>query len=302
MQHRIQMTLVLIVVVMLVLGCQPVQLQPPPVAEKGALPFAWPTAPLTQEQMLAVKQCDVENLPKQRYPDSVVSADLLNTYPPQTDCDWAVLAMAYANRTDEGEPLSEAAQQAFTHAVANNTGYALATPLFYRYFGAVAIVKPPDFAQQEITDVEIEYSWWGLGEKVDYSVEIHQADTSPVVTSTYSETLPIDKPAIQALGSALTDLLPVRSNFQLQPCFDNYPVWSVSLTFANKRNIEVTTNSNFMYMGGPWFTEIDHQVYVQVSPTFGQAVGKIIESLGLPFGQTAAMSCFGDTVFEKAFP
>ena len=302
MQRRIQLTLIPIIAVVLASGCQPGQLQPTPIASKAGLPFDWPTTPLTQEQILAVKQCDVESLLKQRYPDSVASADLLETYQPQTDCDWAILAMAYANRTDSGKPLTEAAQQAFTHALANNIGYALATPLFYKYFGAVEIVKSPVFAQQAITNVTIKYSWWGLGDKVDYSVEIHQADTSPVVTSTYSETHPIDKPAIQALAPALTDLLPIRSKFQLQPCYDNYPVWSVSLTFADKRSIELTTNSNFMYIGGPWFTEVDHQVYLQFSPAFGQTVGKLVESLGLPFGQTAAMSCFGDTVFEKAFP
>lgn len=101
---------------------------------------------------------------------------------------------------------------------------------------------------------------------------------------------------------ALTNLLPIRSKFQLQPCYDTYPVWSVILTLADKRNIELTTDSNFIFMGGPWFTQIDHQTYIQFSPAFGLAVRELINSLGLPLGEPNAMSCMGSTVFEKAFP
>jgi hypothetical protein len=55
-------------------------------------------------------------------------------------------------------------------------------------------------------------------------------------------------------------------------------------------------------MGGPWFTQIDHQTYIQFSPAFGLAVRELINSLGLPLGEPNAMSCMGSTVFEKAFP
>lgn len=276
--------------------------EPTPTGETKILPFDWPIVPLTEEEISAVRQCDLENLPKQRYPYSVSSEDLLQTYQPRTDCDWAIVALAYADRLGEDEPLSEPAQQAFARAIAHNIGYALATPMFYHYFGGLSVVKAPAFTQQDITDVKIEYSWVGLGAWVDYSVEIHQADTMPVVTSTLSDTFAIDKTTVQALAPALTDLLPVSSKFRLQPCTDNYPGWSVNLTFADKTELEVMTDSNFMFIGGPWFTEIDRQVYVQFSSAFGKAVGKLIESLGLPLGEPGGMACSVDTVFDKAFP
>lgn len=159
---------------------------PTAIAASKEMPFDWPISPLTREQIQSVEQCDIENLSKQRYPSSITSADLLATEPPQTDCDWAILAMSYANRTEDRDRLPTSARQIFTHAVKNNAGYALATLLFYGYFGTVEIVKSPFSAQQEITDVKIKYSWDGLGDKVDYSVEIHQANTSPLVTSTRS--------------------------------------------------------------------------------------------------------------------
>jgi ligand-binding sensor domain-containing protein len=267
-----------------------------------AQPSPWPIPPLAPEEVLAVMRCDLENLPAQRYPESMAAPDLLTAYVPQTDCDWAILAVAYADRRGENEPLSEAAQRAYTQAVARNPGFALADPLFYRYFGAVPMVQPPAFAEQEITDVKIAYRWQGLGDKVAYTVEIHQANTAPVVTSAYSDTLTTDKRTVQALARALSDLMPVDAEFQLQPCYDNYPAWSVTVTFADGTVTQLTTDSNFLHIGGPWFTEINGQVYLQVSTVFAEAVGKLIESLSLPLGEPEAMSCFYRPVLDEAFP
>jgi len=277
-----------------------VQPEPTPIHAE-TLPLDWPVAPLTPEQIRAVRECDLETIVEQRYPESMAEEDLSTSYPPQTGCEWAALALAHADRA-KGQPTSPAAHQAFTHAVTGNPGYALATPLFYRYLDAMPVVKPPAFAQQEITDVVIDYHWWGLGDPVEYSLEIRHANTEPVVTSAYTDSLAIDKPAVQALANALTDLLPVSTRFSLQPCMDNYPVWSVHLVFADKTEIEATTGSNVIFIGGPWFTEIDGQVYMQVSSAFAQAVGELIESLGLPLGEPAGMFCSMDTVFDKGFP
>jgi len=280
----------------------PAPTSPPPTSVRKALPLDWPVTPLTPEQVLAVMQCDLTNLPQQRYPESVTDQDLLGTYQPQTDCDWAILAVAYAERNGEDQPLSEAAQHAFAQAVGGNPGFALEIPLVYYYFGAVTMVPPPAFAQQEITDAKIDYSWQGLGDDVAYTLQIDQADTQPVVTSAYSAALTIDKATVQALAPALSDLLPVGSKFQLQPCYDNYPTWSVTLTFADGTVAKLTTDSNFLYIGGPWFTEIDGQAYMQVSPAFAQAIGQLIESLGLPLGQPAGMACMPRPVLDAAFP
>jgi len=277
--------------------------RPPPTSATrgGTFPLDWPVAPLTPEEILSVRDCDIENAHEKRYPDSIAEEDLLKAYEPQTHCDWAILAFAYAVR-GKGPPTSPAAYQAFTHAVVGNPGFALETLLFYRYFDAVSMVRPPAFAQQEITGVRIDYRWRGLGDPVGYSVEIGQADAEPVVTSTVTYPLAIDAATVQALAGALTDLLPVSTSFLLRPCRDNYPQWSVDLAFADNTQMVISTGSNVMRFGGPWFTDIDGQVYVQVSSAFGQALGALIESLGLPLGQPAGMYCRIDTVFDKAFP
>jgi hypothetical protein len=108
----------------------PVGIPATPTSSHTPLPFDWPVTPLTPEQVLAVMQCDLENLPAQRYSESVAGPDLLAAHRPQTDCDWAALAIAYAGRNGEDESLSEAAQHAYTQAVAGNPGFALADPLF----------------------------------------------------------------------------------------------------------------------------------------------------------------------------
>jgi hypothetical protein len=55
-------------------------------------------------------------------------------------------------------------------------------------------------------------------------------------------------------------------------------------------------------MGGPWFTKIGQQNYVQLSSAFANALRELIIALGLPVGQTAGMSCHDTDVFGQAFP
>jgi hypothetical protein len=113
----------------------------------------------------------------------------------------------------------------------------------------------------------------------------------------------VDTQTLQALGPALTDLLPVASKFTLAPCYDNYPDWVVTLTFADGATLTLQTdNSNFLFFGGPWFTDVDEQSYVQFSAAFAEALSEVVSAVGLPLGEPGAMSCFGDSVFDKAFP
>lgn len=272
------------------------------------LPAAeWPVLPLTEQEIASVNECDIEGIASEHYPDTIMTDDLQSVFAPQTGCEWAALALAYAYRLDDAESLSEAARGAFSQAVSRNFGFAFATPIFYSYFGTTPLVEAPDFAQQEITDVDIEYNWAGLGDPVDYALEIHQANTTPTFSvnpdrlSTSLRT-GIDKQLLQALGPALTDLLPVESRFTLSPCFDNYPDWDVTLTFADGAEINLATDSNFLYFGGPWFAEIDHQSYVQYSTAFAEALRELVLALGLPIGEPAGMACRGVSVFDKAFP
>jgi hypothetical protein len=144
----------------------------------------------------------------------------------------------------------------------------------------------------------------GLGVS-QINVAIEQANTRPKMTFTkvprFSKTVPAgtvtsltdqDKQRIQTLASALTDLLPIKNKFELTPCSDNYPNWAVKLTFADKTILRLATDSNFLSTGGPWFTEIKDQNYIQFSPAFAKVLGELCTSLGLPTGQPVAMACF----------
>ena len=113
----------------------------------------------------------------------------------------------------------------------------------------------------------------------------------------------LDPDKVQALGPALTDLLPIESQFDFVVCTDNYPDWSIVLTFKDGTQLYLTTNgSNFLFVGGPWQTKIEGQNYFQFSSGFAKTIIDLFEALGLPFGSPASMYCGGDTLFEKAFP
>ena len=283
------------------------------------IPASWPVKPLTMGQIEEISNCRLEGLADKRYPKiggSVSIDELPDAYSPRSACDWAVLAMAYIERISEGDALPEPAKEAFIETISRNYGFALAISLFYSYFDEVFLVEPPPFVKQEIATVEIDYTWVGLAlsgepEEFSYSVRIDQAHTQSIVSATAipESSAPnlslegLDRDKVQALGPALTDLLPIESQVEYVVCTDNYPDWSVSLTFKDGTQLDLTTNgSNFLYAGGPCQTKIDNQNYVQFSFGFVEAISDLFEALGLPFGSPAAMYCEGETLFEKAFP
>ncbi len=275
--------------------------------EQAILPYKWPVPPLTEEQIAAAKACDIETLSSERYADANSPDELQSAFTPETDCDWAVLAYAYASQVDPEGTLPEPALDAFFQAISHNFGYAFATPIFYQYFGKLEIAEPPAFTQQPITKVQIHYVWGGYGDPVEYTLEITQANATPSLTVkpddfTASLSNGVDSELIQSLALALTDLLPVETWFDLIVCVDNYPYWDVTLTFEDGTTLNLITTSNFLFFGGPWFTEIDGQKYMQYSADFADAVSALIESTGLPIGEPAGMYCFGGEVFELAFP
>jgi hypothetical protein len=175
-----------------------------PTAAEGerSLPLDWPVAPLTEEQIRTVRECDIEGVVAQRYPESLKAKDLIGAFRPETDCDWAILARAYAGRWDEAEPRSGAALEAYSAAVAGNLGFALATGLFYGYFGAMPVVGILPMAQQAITKVRIEHEYTGWGSGVGLWVEIRRADKRPIVLSDWSGARNVDSAAVQVLAGA----------------------------------------------------------------------------------------------------
>jgi hypothetical protein len=284
-----------------------------------SLPVDWPPPPLKQEQINAVKACDLKNIAKARYPESIKTDQLESAFSPTSNCDWAVLAFAYTERVKDKEALPDIAKKAVSKAVLGNSGFALATPIFYSYFDQVSLVKAPPQTQQEISQLEIAYRWSGLGRGVNYIVEIRQANTAPKITvasipGTFNfmdnrekvfgaaMKTKLDKEKVQALTPALRELLPIQSQFSLTPCTDNYPNWVVKITYVDNTMISLTTDSNFLFMGGPWFTKIGQQNYVQFSSAFANALRELVIALGLPVGQTGGMSCYSTDVLGQAFP
>lgn len=199
----------------------------------------------------------------------------------------------------------------FVELIERNVVYAQHLPILAGFYNQVPLVAPPAFAVQLLTSVHVVYSFVGLGSGVDYDVTI-DLTTKPAHVSGALETssnfgvtvtsepltLPasVDAAVVQGLSSALSDLVPVGAQFTTAPCWDYYPDWIVTLTFADGTTLEMVTNgSNVVSIGGPWQLKIDGQNYMQYSNAFAQAVIDLFAALGIPFGETMAMGCGGLT-------
>jgi hypothetical protein len=288
---------------LLVAGC--VSLPGASGSQPETFPRPWPLSPFSDEQVAAVRACDLDQLREERYPTTIPTESLTKTVELVTPCDWAVLATAFAERAKGNDPLP-AGREALRQALTGNPAFMLADRLFYSYFGALELVTAPPQAQQLVHGVRLTYAWSGLGDPVDpFWTEISQADSEPLVTGTAPKQPepPELKRLTQGLGAALTDLVPVDAPVSLQPCTDNYPDWRVTLTFADGSTLDLENHgSNALGLGGPWQTQISGQRYLQVSPTFAKALSNLVIALDLPLGEPAAWTCFGDPVLDKAFP
>jgi len=271
------------------------------------IPVSWPLQALSKDQATQLKDCDIGALSMSRYPENLAKVQLLDSFDPVTACDHAALSHAFAVRLEYDEVLSEEARLSFYKAISMNYGFIFADALFSTYFGEFSIVETPGFTQQEITDLTIQYEWFGLGDpwQIAYGLIIQQVNTEPLIqTDPITLTLSSDPdPAlIQALAPALTDLIPVRSKFTLEPCTDNYINWSVKMVLEDGTEITVETDSNFLRFGGPWFVEVGDQVYMQYSLDFYFALADLITSLDLPYGQIHGMTCRMESIFQEAIP
>jgi hypothetical protein len=263
------------------------------------------------------RDCAIDSQSEARYPEELALEELEGVFFPETACDWALLAAAYAARDDD-EP-APGGIIAYVKAVRINPAFAYTDPLMFGYFGSVDLVAPPDFAAQPITAITLDYSFGGIGGRnVSYSLEITNADSDPVVSGTLNsgeafsdETAnepisgAIDPELVQALGPALVNLVPAENLPQLIFCYDNYPNWTLDITFADGSAVTFLTNSsNFLNAGGPWGASIDGTIYVQQSADLLIAVIDIHNALDLPFGETAAMSCgpLGTPLLDLYFP
>ena len=269
------------------------------------LPVAFPLPILSQQQIQEVANCKIQELASERYPENINTSTLLDSFTPISGCDWAILSYGYAIRNENNSP-SQLGLEAFKKAVSSNYGFALASFVFDYYFGSVPLVQKPQFTNQEITKVEINYLWSGLGEpsQIRHSLSIDQANGKPIISSStdsLGNNISVDKDSVQDLAEGLNDLLPIDSEIQLSYCTDNFPEWLVTLTFTDGTQVRMKSNSNFMYIGGPWETQINGQTYIQYSPAFAIKIGNLMKALGLPLGEPAGMYCSGGVVFENAF-
>lgn len=279
-----------------------------------SFPLAWPVE-FSDEQIEAAQLCDVWTIIDEFYDETWQIEQLVAAYEPETACDWAELATAYVVHASEHEgPVPEAGKKAYLAAISQNPALVLLTPLLFGYLDEMPLVDPPPFADQPVVTARLDYTFGGIGYQSEYTILITAADTSPIAEVTGTETDsfgeepeendlssygPISPDLVQALGQSLTDFVPVEELFEVISCYDYYPDWEVTLTFADGTSLQVLTNgSNLLGEGGPWQAEIDGQNYVQVSGAFVDAVAAITGELNLPGGSTAAMACFppGDLI------
>ena len=84
-----------------------------PLTPEALAPLAWPPPPLTNEQIAAVRGCDLTALAAQRYPKDLPAAKLQAAHTAVTPCDWAVLALAPCRPAPSPAPVRE--RQCLTH-------------------------------------------------------------------------------------------------------------------------------------------------------------------------------------------
>jgi WD40 repeat protein len=279
------------------------------------LPLNFPLSRLTTAQLAEVRSCNLENLPTQRYPETLSIGELENYYTPQIACDWAVLSAAYLNKLNYDDPIPEQGKRAFIQAILLNPAYLFSTPPFFGYYDSFNLVSLPPIAQELITAVHIDYYWSGIGDpsSVSYQIDISSSESNPssmdVIVIAPPEQITsnlkteIDQAYIQDLANALTDFVPIDQQFTLDYCTDNSPDWQMTLTFQNGSQLELRTNgSNLATIGGPWQMELGGQNYLQFSYDLPRAISRLFTQLKLHFGEPWAMYCHWISILDLAYP
>lgn len=283
-------------------------------AYEDHLPLAWPVALPPQQQIEEARSCDVHYLAIWRYPAGLHYWQLQAAYTPESACDWAALAAAYIDHTQNQEVIPEEGKRAFAQTILLNPAYAFSETLFYPYFSSLALVEPPPFSNQPITSLVIDYHWSGMGEpaRVAYRIDIRNAHLTDELQVSI-EGQPDDMVAqakgtiratlVQSVSSALVDFFPIQAPGEFALCTDNDPQWLVEITYLDGTQLTLdTAHSNMLNCGGPWQTRIDDQIYLQYSTALIMKMGEIFDSLNLAFGQPYAMYCDSVDPFSLVYP
>lgn len=279
---------------------------PPPPAPAPAAPaskavLAWPVAPFTDAQIAEATGCDVDALATQRYAKELAVDALPGAFAAKTTCDRAVLAAACIARVKDKDPAPPAAcLDAYRAAVGANPAFAFVGSLPAGYFGQLPLVAPPPTAARAVTDLVLAYSWDGLGDKVAWTLTVHDAATHPTVSVTGpSAPKHVSPPAtvganVAGFGHALGGFLPIKAPLQAVDCTDNYPDWTATLTFDDGSTLSLATHgSNLLGLGGPWQLAVGSANYLQLGPDFTRAVADLVQALDLPIGQPEGEFCRG---------
>lgn len=234
-----------------------------------------------------------------------------------TACELATMALFLAFNTREDQDYSSQTIEIYQRAIALNPALAVRLPMLI-YFYNTPIVTAPEFTDQAITAMTIHYDFGGLGNSVNYLLEIENADDEPEITAElenindYADEGEADSPLeltqntvdadlLQAFSETLVDFVPVANHAQIINCYDYYPDWQIDLTFEDGTQVSLVTNgSNVLGIGGPWQMEIDDQIYVKNTMNLNDAIIALFDALELPFGQTAASTCGGldDPIYQ----
>jgi hypothetical protein len=285
-------------IVALLLACQ----RPPDALPVAAAPtpppgepiLTWGARPYTVADADAVRACDLENAAAARYAmpiDPVTSA-----FAPVTACEQAVLAEACAARADGVTPMSPVCIAAYRAAVAAIPAYAFQAAIPGAYFAMMPLAAPPPQAALAIRRLDVHYTWGGLGDSVDWELVVDDADTVAklAVKGAHERPVPDLGARVQAVRGALGDFVPVPGPIHAVDCYDNYPDWTMDLTFADGQTLSFATyGSNLIGLGGPWQATVDGKSSLQLAPGLAAVVGQLVMDLGLPIGEPAGMYCPG---------
>jgi hypothetical protein len=268
-------------------------------------PLPWPMPALTPEQVAEARACAFDVF-YDYWGGGSSRGDDLPLDPPQTPCDWAVVAAAYAVRDFKaGLPPSDWGRRAFVKAAAVNPALLLRNELALPYLGTVKAgewVAAPPIAAQPITWAELEYKVTTGGYQAEITLVIAYADSEPRLVGRVVESGgpngtriladPIDPALIQNLAAALTDLVPVASrDFYASGCGDYTPRWSALLATADGREARIRGAGNLWEGGGPWTVGLDGQSYLQISDAFPKALAQVAAALRLPGAPSAKVTC-----------
>jgi hypothetical protein len=259
-----------------------VALTSPAPSASGAL-LAWPVAPFTKDQIAEVKRCDLPNAHAAKNPKSA--------------CEHATVAEACAKKLKNGDDPSKECLAEYSAAIRANPAFAFAADLPGAFFGKLAIVDVPPAATKPLVAATIHYNWSGMGEGVDWTLTVTDANRRPSVsvTGVTAKAAPADVgKKLATMGSAVQSMLPVAAPLNAVNCYDNYPDWTATLEYEGGGKLELATHrSNLLGLGGPWQLTSGGQTYVQLGPQMVRAMADIMTSLDLPAGEPAAQTCHG---------